>query len=241
MQSSQTSAQRLSASQRWAYCGIDSSMPTGRLCSTPFGITEVGMRPPPSTFRPIRQCSTPFGITEVGIMPKRRQAAPDARVLNAFRHHRGGHDLVGSCRRCRDRVLNAFRHHRGGHAGEHWRARRRSPSAQRLSASQRWASQIATRRRPELIRVLNAFRHHRGGHHVEPMSTQAVCRVLNAFRHHRGGHTIRSTTRPDLSSAQRLSASQRWACTMYGRLCGDHDVLNAFRHHRGGHDRRPSR
>jgi len=40
---------------------------------------------------PLDKCSTPFGITEVGI-PYITVGQPDkAMVLNAFRHHRGGH------------------------------------------------------------------------------------------------------------------------------------------------------
>jgi len=35
-------------------------------------------------------CSTPFGITEVGITGPLHAAAA-GHVLNAFRHHRGGH------------------------------------------------------------------------------------------------------------------------------------------------------
>ena len=36
-------------------------------------------------------CSTPFGITEVGMLSLPGGAAALTRVLNAFRHHRGGH------------------------------------------------------------------------------------------------------------------------------------------------------
>ena len=36
-------------------------------------------------------------------------------------------------------------------------------------------------------------------------------------------------------SAQRLSASQRWASEIRIDLSAMLDVLNAFRHHRGGH------
>ncbi len=61
-------AQRLSASQRWAY-SITVTMNANNMCSTPFGITEVGIR------RGSRQ-------------------EPLRNVLNAFRHHRGGHRLA---------------------------------------------------------------------------------------------------------------------------------------------------
>ncbi len=178
-------------------------------------------------------------------------------VLNAFRHHRGGHDHELDGRRVLDRcstpfgitevgtclaaarvalglVLNAFRHHRGGH----------DPASQGQGLH---------------FGVLNAFRHHRGGHrpfavligHSSMCSTPfgitevgtrgtAVALenepVLNAFRHHRGGHTNRATSRRcKRCCAQRLSASQRWA-HLAKSLCQCHPgVLNAFRHHRGGH------
>ena len=108
-------AQRLSASQRWA-SGIDvfhghqravlnafrhhrgghdpagwvMSLRTG--CSTPFGITEVGMFPTSTAWIACDACSTPFGITEVGI-PAQRGTTGGQRVLIAFRHHRGGHTV----------------------------------------------------------------------------------------------------------------------------------------------------
>ena len=109
-------------------------------------------------------------------------------MLNAFRHHRGGHisKFDGTWEVCP--VLNAFRHHRGGHVGGVCDPERASG-------------------------VLNAFRHHRGGHPAEhdaavvrfKCSTPfgiteggmrrcwpgSMCSppVLNAFRHHRGGHS----------------------------------------------------
>ncbi len=108
------------------------------LCSTPFGITEVGMwslmrtdlaalsaqRLSASQRWACRQernkgadgtCSTPFGITEVGIARASNGATEGRAVLNAFRHHRGGHRHPARCRHKPRRVLNAFRHHRGGH------------------------------------------------------------------------------------------------------------------------------
>ena len=113
---------------------------TGRCwkCSTPFGITEVGTPRDRPTLVSARQCSTPFGITEVGtlIMPMksrtwnraqrlsasqrsaRQQGAcrrREARVLNAFRHHRGRHTCDGLENPGGRLVLNAFRHHRGRH------------------------------------------------------------------------------------------------------------------------------
>ena len=61
------SAQRLSASQRWAYLpGLRIGGAPGK-CSTPFGITEVGISPDKETRLSWLECSTPFGITEVGM------------------------------------------------------------------------------------------------------------------------------------------------------------------------------
>ena len=73
-------AQRLSASQRSARRGGELLRVAGRVCSTPFGITEVGT---------------------LALAVRRR---PLNRVLNAFRHHRGRHDCRSSSaagtRRC---------------------------------------------------------------------------------------------------------------------------------------------
>ena len=232
--SSQRGAQRLSASQRWAL-KMDPQAKAAWVCSTPFGITEVGMLAGLFNSSAPRLCSTPFGITEVGI--PRRPARPAGRrpVLNAFRHHRGGH--LSSCQRRSeaDRVLNAFRHHRGGHST--WRthssetpkcAQRLSASqrwawggwttiwsgtagAQRLSASQRWASAAA-----ELCLARHASAQRLSASqrwaYCSPSGPAPLAPVLNAFRHHRGGH---------------LTA---WLDSHPPR-----EVLNAFRHHRGGH------
>ena len=60
-------------------------------------------------------CSTPFGIKEGFTFGKQMIADAKYPVLNAFRHQRGIHPLVGhiSCGLCH--VLNAFRHQRGIH------------------------------------------------------------------------------------------------------------------------------
>ena len=183
------SAQRLSASQRWAF-GIGRGSAAGiATCSTPFGITEVGM-----TMRAVA-------------MPRR------------------------SC------VLNAFRHHRGGH---HWRpsiADRDSMCSTpfgitEVGITSAVARSIATRR------VLNAFRHHRGGHTASPgtCSTVRWCSTpfgitevgISHLRHESSAAIECSTPfgitevgirrHPAASRlyrcAQRLSASQRWACNI---------------------------
>ena len=161
-------AQRLSASQRSARA-LAGALRAGQLkCSTPFGITEVGtVRRVRDRRRPYCACSTPFGITEVGIRSSATQCTVASSVLNAFRHHRGGHyaDVRADCRL--------------------------SVCAQRLSASQRSAPirrPLASSRRDT---VLNAFRHHRGRHHPgQSIDRDADVRVLNAFRHHRGRHRL---------------------------------------------------
>ena len=181
------------------------------------------------------------------------------RVLNAFRHHRGGHvdgalaiaaddacaqrlsasqrstAIAADSRRSPDGdVLNAFRHHRGGHA----RARRRSDrasGAQRLSASQRWASCSAVARHPSACRCaqrLSASQRWAAGRvaRVRPPYD-----VLNAFRHQEVG------IRPGPSVAASTECSTPFGITEVGMLAswstGDYarHVLNAFRHHRGRH------
>ena len=92
---------------------------------------------------------------------------PAAIVLNAFRHHRGGHiGIVGKppdalC------VLNAFRHHRGGHGTD-----------ARGSPGEKWCSTPFGITEVGMDGLLGF------GHEVRS--------VLNAFRHHRGGHGVRS-------------------------------------------------
>ncbi len=108
-----------------------------RVCSTPFGITEVGTALMALAFFALTSAQR-LSASQRWARPERRQRADLARVLNAFRHHRGGHTRSGTrspfgspCstpfgitevgtgwpRASHDRgiVLNAFRHHRGGH------------------------------------------------------------------------------------------------------------------------------
>ena len=180
------------------------------LCSTPFGITEVGTRVGSEPVGVGSVCSTPFGITEVGTR-RGRPIPRRARVLNAFRHHRGRHLVhclwahpdkmcstpfgiteVGTPRPGRSagwppRVLNAFRHHRGRHKNGAAASAARS-RAQRLSASQRSAPPAPS-----------PARRHR-----------ASAQRLSASQ--RSAHRISSSCRWSMSSgAQRLSASQRSA------------------------------
>ena len=110
---------------------------SGRRCSTPFGITEVGTRASrpacervPSAQRlsasqrsaqaavcragRLAKCSTPFGITEVGTHKVAVVLITHCKCSTPF-----GITEVGTAPRgrvaARSRVLNAFRHHRGRH------------------------------------------------------------------------------------------------------------------------------
>jgi len=107
------SAQRLSASQRWAY------------------------RASPSTMTSLSGAQR-LSASQRWASPRPFPEATGRRVLNAFRHHRGGHSRRPGLRLVVGDVLNAFRHHRGGHPHRSC-GRLSNPRAQRLSASQRWA------------------------------------------------------------------------------------------------------
>ncbi len=150
-------------------------------CSTPFGITASG-----TTYGklwPVERvmCSTPFGITASGTPPGTAGVVLK-RVLNAFRHHGERDDSKpGVLGHWEEPVLNAFRHH-GERDRTCSRSSRRSPSAQRLSASRR-AGQVISRG-PSRGEVLNAFRHHGERDHAGGRGVHQQHQVLNAFRHH---------------------------------------------------------
>ena len=96
---SRTCAQRLSASQRSAYCSILGKSVLE--CSTPFGITEVGMLLVTRRLEGLDRCSTPFGITEVG-MPTRCRHSTTCRCSTPFGITEVGivRGWVESCRVC---------------------------------------------------------------------------------------------------------------------------------------------
>ena len=179
-------------------------------------------------------------------------------MLNALRHHGGGHGswfAWGTCaQRCSTpygitaevtagervrigggSVLNALRHHGGGHTVP------RPPSSSR---------------RP----VLNALRHHGGGHRENHRRSGDVERVLNALRHHGGGHndigrgcgerhqcstpygiTAEVTLRATRERVNSFKCSTPYGITAEVTLCAQlrvvelRSVLNALRHHGGGH------
>ena len=226
-------------------------------------------------------CSTPFGIKEgrtrrVGLCPRLRSG-----VLNAFRHQRGSHYLSGAFIAVVDGCSTPFGIKEGrtpyegagfyapGSAQRLSASKRVAPysmvgvlptglCAQRLSASKRVArgKNAAQRQR---LQVLNAFRHQRGSHRSIGVPFPGFEIVLNAFRHQRGSHLHAGLfLRPDLTRAQRLSASKRvarapasgciaadWCSTPFGIKEGRTrlsqrkgifvKVLNAFRHQRGSH------
>ncbi len=79
------SAQRLSASMRLAQRQRLLSVAVF-LCSTPFGIYEVGTGGFTAYASRFLKCSTPFGIYEVGTFAFWLINPPYHKVLNAFRH-----------------------------------------------------------------------------------------------------------------------------------------------------------
>ena len=215
-------------------CESDNHEYSGKSCSTPFGITEVGTPGLMLCFGAISEpCSTPFGITEVGTRGDRTlpgEIGSCELVLNAFRHHRGQLGTMSQVSAC---SVNPDR-----------------ACAQRLSASQRWAHSVSANDgflscASGCCCAPNAFSaHHRGGHAFIPDLSSgtyapfSMCStpfgitevgttsplaysinpfvVLNAFRHHRGGHFV--PDRPGRAySGQRSVCStpfgikQRWA------------------------------
>ena len=132
-------------------------------CSTPFGITEGGMDDRRWRLGGSVACSTPFGITEGGMWSGPRFVRLARVVLNAFRHHRGGHaseQVYGYDRQVG--CSTPFGITEGGMRRDDG-VQGRGHGAQRLSASQRGACRSWGMSR-RVILVLNAFRHHRGGH-----------------------------------------------------------------------------
>ena len=132
------------------------------------------------------ECSTPFGITEVGIA--RLDAVIAQRdVLNAFRHHRGGH--------CAART--------GLHAANR---------AQRLSASQRWALSGSGSSMSDSSSCSTPFGITEVGIHVDGLVDHGSDVCSTPFGITEVGMAARDRNPTTMMCAQRLSASQRWAC-----------------------------
>ena len=157
-------------------------------CSTPFGITEVGTVEPQHRDHRARRCAQRLSASQRSAL-KRSMLRPcwRARVLNAFRHHRGRHVADARSRSALTVCSTPFGITEVGTGGTRDAAMHRvqcstpfgitevgtrmvaharcrlDRGAQRLSASQRSALDVDDRpgRRST---VLNAFRHHRGRH-----------------------------------------------------------------------------
>ena len=85
-------------------------MPSGIVCSTPFGITEFDAATPNADEHLPRMCSTPFGITEFdapGHSARLRLITGAQRLSASLSSTRS----AGKTTLAPDAVLNAFRHH----------------------------------------------------------------------------------------------------------------------------------
>ena len=204
-------AQRLSASQRSARLGDSSRRSRCTMCSTPFGITEVGT--------PSLRLSRHAWLRAQRLSASQRSARDDSRavadgIARAQRlsaSQRSAH-VVSPADLEADRACST-----PFGITEVGTRRRAIPvrvtgSAQRLSASQRSA-----RRRPGAVSGPSAECSTPFG--ITEVGTSGLddCRTVSA------------------SGAQRLSASQRSAQVAASAELAQTDVLNAFRHHRGRH------
>ena len=180
-----------------------------------------------------RLCSTPFGITEV-LTPALRLQWPWLRCAQRLSaSQRFSLARVGKFD-CYVKVLNAFRHHIGSHKDDAVETIGISSGAQRLSASQRFSHQAA-RRDVLCVGVLNAFRHHRGSHKddaVETIGISSGAQRLSASQRfspqrHVGIDQSGGCSTP-FGITEVLTQGEG------GRLQPSR-VLNAFRHHRGSH------
>jgi len=108
-------------------------------CAQRLSATEVfAYNPRPCSPCITSMCSTPFGIRGVRIPGSRTRAACSFGVLNAFRHQRCSHVNCGCVQVAALKVLNAFRHQRCSHS-QIRPMNERSVCAQRLSASEVFA------------------------------------------------------------------------------------------------------
>ena len=183
------------------------------------------------------RCSTPFGITEVGT--RRRPV-----------DHDHGHE-----------VLNAFRHHRGGHPCRRRLVLMRELCAQRLSASPKWALGVLAGMPLPLITCSTPFGITELG--TRKLAFEIVARRQSAQRLSASLRWALVQACSQRSSGRRCSTpfgitevvtpsrpaneTSAVACsTPFGITeVGTHDlvvgtdaassVLNAFRHHRIGH------
>ncbi len=232
-------------------------------CSTPRGITATATSPDSYTMLASILCSTPRGITATATGRSGVRDDPDARVLNASRHHSDG----DSAARALGQVLATCSTPRGitatatnsivyngtvdlecstprgitATATVHHAQPPRTPrGAQRLAASQRrrlWsAGKDST-----CLAVLNASRHHSDGDAILRLCARPQQHVLNASRHHSDG----DGTQPCLHTITTLCSTPRGITATATRptiacraLSG---VLNASRHHSDGDSARGRR
>ena len=174
-------------------------------------------------------CSTPFGITEVGTLDRQpaRTRVIGAQRLSASQRSAHRH---GSRRRRAPAVLNAFRHHRGRHLSVAATVSVGAWCAQRLSASQRSARSTAARRRSAAVcstpfGIKEVGTRRRSSMRADGASAQR----LSASK---DGHRPGRRDRRRRAGAQRLSASKRSASIAWLERHARRPVLNAFRHQR---------
>ena len=210
-------AQRLSASQRWASRQLEATQASPVMCSTPFGITEVGMRCLSRSSAMHRQCSTPFGITEVGIAEHARRPVALHECSTPFGITEVGIRAARRTRRAQLRVLNAFRHHRGGHRDAIWRAGIRLS----MCSTPFGITEVGIRRVPPTARLDRRCSTPFGITEVGMMSRPVWRSAV-----HSGAQRLSASQRwasaassgcrtSHYDCAQRLSASQRWAWTFW--------------------------
>ena len=109
-------------------------------CSTPFGITEVGIFIAHRSYRPFSMCAQRLSASQRSACAPEQNDAPEFLAQRLSASQRSAYPDESQDAPAMQQVLNAFRHHRGRHPAHITRV-----SLQRLT-------------------VLNAFRHHRGGH-----------------------------------------------------------------------------
>ena len=226
-------AQRLSASLRGA--SADGIRPRSLdVCSTPFGITEVGTLP--ASAQPgigDRMCSTPFGITEAGTSPSTSTRALERPACSTPFGITEAGTVGGSARhRLGMRCSTPFG------ITEAARAVRRSSSAcsacaQRLSASLRWARRRGRRRRVGELRCSTPFgitEAGTAGPRASARSVRFVCStpfgITEAGTYPNAGACQSGTCAQRLSASLRRASAHRAEADQPGQR-----VLNAFRHH----------
>ena len=213
--------------------------------------------------RPVRRCSTPFGINERTPSTQAAVGPLHLDVLNAFRHQRTNAPRLSANARLLHEVLNAFRHQRTNDAALGCRTRRKSCSAQRLSAStnertrsrldarlstidcaQRLSASTNEPRRdptasPNGRRCAQRLSASTNEPRIDGGPWPAIRHVLNAFRHQRTNHSTTCHRATSLLIVLNAFRHQRTNHSMSQlAIVETSHVLNAFRHQRTNHSRR---